>query len=428
MDASLNNSAAATVEPSANSNMYDVVISGGGLTGCLAALSLCECKKSNGDALKIAIVENHSHATTANTLQSNFDDRVLALSHSTVAYLKKLELWNFGQGSTPIETIHISDQGHYGKARVYAKEHQVSALGHVIEMSVLGAGLIKALTKKSNVTWFNPDSISHINWEANQVDITLDSGDQLSAQLLLGCDGANSACRRFANIASQSTPYAQSALITNITPEFPHENIAYERFTDSGPIAVLPLSSIEGKPRCSVVWTLTPEMEQAMKTQSEKTLKPLLEQSFGHWLGKIKHMGKCDIYQLNLVQAEQQVHHRMVLLGNASHTIHPIAGQGFNLGVRDVEQLTASIKQLLGEAKLVTTETNDADLGSLGYLMAYAEARQRDHRTIITLTDSLVTLFSNKHFPLVMSRNIGLKALNYITPFKDAFVKKTMGY
>ena len=414
-------------------SMFDVVISGGGLIGCLTALSLSECKKSTGEKLNIAIVEANAHANQTKVEQTapiknaalSFDDRVLALSHSTVAYLKKLGLNDFEQASSAIETIHISDQGYYGKARVYAHQHQVSALGQVIKMSILGESFIKALSAKTNVTWFSPDTIDKLDWETTQVNITLASGIELTSKLLLGCDGANSVCRRLANIGSAETSYQQSALITNITPEFAHQNVAYERFTPSGPIAVLPLSNVQGEPRCSVVWTLTPEMAKTMQNQSDELLKTSLENSFGQWLGKIKHMGKCDIYPLKLVQAEQQVYHRMVLLGNASHTIHPIAGQGFNLGVRDVEQLSQSLQQVLLNA---TGKQKTHDIGSLANLMHYAQIRGDDHRDIITLTDSLVTLFSNKHMPLVISRNVGLKVLNYVKPLKDILVKKTMGY
>ena len=392
---------------------FDIVISGGGLSGCLMALSLCDLANAEEELLTIAIIE--SNEITQGKSKS-FDDRVLALSHGTAAYFEQLNVWqHLVDDAQPIEKIHISDRGHYGKARLDAKKHRVSALGYVVEMALIGQALLKTLTTKSNITWFSPDSIGNINWQQSQVDIELSSGKLLTSKLLLGCDGVNSPCRNFSNIDSNHTSYGQSALITNVATDIAHKNIAYERFTETGPIAMLPLSNN----RCSLVWTLTPELATQMMLLSNDDFKVALEQAFGSWLGAITKVGKRDVYPLNLVQAKTQVYHRMALVGNASHTIHPIAGQGFNLGVRDVQQLAELISEAI---------TNEQDIGNFTLLNQYQQQRQSDQKQVITLTDSLVTLFSNQLPPLVMGRNIGLKVLNYISPLKKALVNKTMGY
>lgn len=405
-----------------NTDTFDVVISGGGLSGCLMALSLADLTHADGTPLSIAIIEA-SPILKSHTL--TFDDRVLALSHGSAEYLEKVGAWqtlkNDAQG---IEIIHISDREHYGKARIYAKTYGVDALGYVVEMALIGKSLLTALTNKNsihkNISWFSPDNISTINWQHECVNITLSSGQSLSANLLLGCDGGNSICRKLANIKMSEACYGQSALITNVATVNAHKNIAYERFTHTGPIAMLPLSSIkEDQSRCSVVWTLTPELADEMSLLSDEEFKIALEKNFGSWLGGITDVGKRDIYPLKLVQAEEQVYHRMVLIGNASHTIHPIAGQGFNLGLRDVQQLTKVIKKALNAQQ---------DIGLFSLLSDYAQQRIKDHQQVISLTDSLVTLFSNQLTPLVVGRNIGLKALNYLSPIKSALVKKTMGY
>jgi 2-octaprenyl-6-methoxyphenol hydroxylase len=167
------------------------------------------------------------------------------------------------------------------------------------------------------------------------------------------------------------------------------------------------------------VWTLPPEQANKMATLSEKQFKEELENAFGSWLGAITHVGKRYIYPLKLLMANEQVFHRMALIGNASHTIHPIAGQGFNLGVRDVKQMAELIKQSL---------KNNQDVGQFSVLSDYASQRKYDHQHVIGLTDSLVTLFSNTLPPLVAGRNVGLKVMNYLSPLKNTLVRKTMGY
>lgn len=405
-----------------SANHFDVVIAGGGLSGALMALSLSTLVTGQQMPLKIAIVEANPILTDPSR---SFDDRVLALSHGSAAYLTDVGAWQYlYQHAEPINNIHISDRGHYGKARLYAKQQQVDALGYVAEMSVIGAALLKALATKNNITWFAPERIENVQWQSEQVNVELSSGAQLTAALLLGCDGVQSPCRKFANIASTSRDYQQSALIANVATAHHHNNIAYERFTETGPIAMLPLSPApnsnkQSAGRCSLVWTLTPELAEKMLNLSDDEFAEQLAQSFGHWLGKITHVGKRVIYPLKLVQASEQLYHRMALIGNASHTIHPIAGQGFNLGLRDVSDMTQVIKSALAQQQ---------DIGAFANLMQYAQARQQDQQQVISLTDSLVTLFSNQLPPLVAGRNIGLKVLNYVPILKNALVKKTMGY
>ena len=411
---------------------FDIVISGGGLSGTLMALSLSDSIKADGQHLTIAIVEANPILTDASL---TFDDRVLALSHGTASYLESLGVWqSLKNVAEPIKNIHISDRGFYGKARLYAKHHQVNALGFVVEMSLLGQALLARLKEKNNknanVTWFAPDKIIDITWQQSHVELTLASSDNLSAKLLLACDGAHSICRKLANITVQESDYNQSALIANVSTAINHNNLAFERFTETGPIAMLPLSaqsiirntsdtSKNNDSRCSLVWTLPPEQAQDMSELSESQFKIELERAFGSWLGAITHVGKRAIYPLKLFTANEQVFHRMALIGNASHTIHPIAGQGFNLGVRDVSQMAMLINAAL---------KNDTDIASFAALSEYAMQRKQDHQHVIGLTDSLVTLFSNQLPPLVAGRNIGLKVMNYFTPLKNAIVRKTMGY
>ena len=409
-----------------HNNFFDVIISGGGLSGCLMALSLAGLTKANGSLLSIAIVEaNQVEAADQNSLTPPlFDGRVLALSHGSAAYLQQLGVWqHLSANACAIEKIDISDRGHYGKARLEAKDHKVSALGYVIEMALIGKGLQKELADKSNVHWCCPDRISDINWQPkkdiNQVSITLNSGACLQSHLLLACDGANSPCRQLAGINVSHSDYQQVALIANVATGKSHRNKAFERFTEFGPLAMLPLTDLNGASRCSLVWTMSPEQSEQVMALSDDDFKQQLELAFGCWLGAITQVGKRAIYPLVLLQAQQQTYHRMALIGNAAHTIHPIAGQGFNLGLRDVQLMAELIEKSLH---------NDHDIGRFSLLNQYAQLRQQDQTQVITLTDSLVTLFANDLPPLVAGRNIGLKVMNYFTPLKNTLVNKLMGY
>ncbi len=407
---------------------FDIVISGGGLSGCLTALSLAALKHHDGSPLSLAIIES-THIKQS--IKQTFDERVLALAHGSASYLQQLGAWSdIKNQACAIKNIHISDRGHYGKARLSAQDYNVNALGYVVAMSVIGESLVNRIANRQNITWFTPDAINHIEFKAQQVDITLNSQQQLTAKLLLGCDGGNSVCRKMANIGVKHDDYQQSAIIANVACEHDHFGKAFERFTEHGPIAMLPMTNFSFKDqndnankssqgRCSLVWTLPPEQAKTMAKLNDKAFAHQLEQNFGTWLGKISYVGKRDVYPLVLTQAKQQTHHRMALIGNASHTIHPIAGQGFNLGLRDVKQIAMLIEQAL--------ETKQ-DLGSIALLTQYSELRAKDLQQVITLTDSLVTLFSNQLPPLVIGRNIGLKVLNYLKPLKSALVQKTMGY
>jgi 2-octaprenyl-6-methoxyphenol hydroxylase len=447
------------------SQIFDVIISGGGLSGSLMALSLANQRKADGSLLSIAIIEAVKDPNNASTkeqvkaqdnkqseslkkdtlVSSLFDQRVLALSHGSSQYLEKLGVWaDLSSHACAIKDIDISDRGHYGKARLRAKDHGVEALGYVIEMALIGKSLQSALKSHKNIAWYFGNTITEIAWhktneqgartqdaqtkgvhasdtssDTSLVTVTLSNALMLQTSLLLGCDGVNSPCRTLANITTKESDYEQVALIANVSTNNPHYHKAFERFTEEGPIAMLPLKSVKAEHRCSLVWTLSKSSYKKVEALDEASFKKALENAFGRWLGGITHVGKKDSYPLVLLQAEQQTYHRMALIGNASHTIHPIAGQGFNLGLRDVKEMADLITNALAAKK---------DIGSFSLLNNYAKSRKTDHQDVIGLTDSLVTLFSNNLPPLIVGRSIGLKVLNYLTPLKDRLVNKTMGY
>ncbi|WP_245961486.1 2-octaprenyl-6-methoxyphenyl hydroxylase [Thalassotalea euphylliae] len=400
----------------------DISIVGGGLSGLLMAVSLLK-QPNIPQHSKLAIIE----AAKLEPSQINpFDDRVLALSHGSVEYLRSLGVWTLmADDANPIETIHISDRGNYGKARIKATDHQVEALGYVIPLASIANGLLAALKTADEhnkpIQWYTDSQIEQLTIKAEHSNIKLAAGAQaepidIEAKLVIACDGGQSLCRKVAKIGTSQQDYGQWAVIANVCPELPHNNRAFERFTEHGPIAMLPMTNQQ----CSLVWTLPPEQAQQISELDDKAFCLALEQAFGRWLGSIQSTSKRSIFPLSLVQAEQQSYHRMALVGNASHTIHPIAGQGFNLGLRDVKVLADLVQQQIA--------SGEADLGNAKLLNQYQVMRESDQQAIIKLTDSMVTLFSNDLPPLLAGRNIGLKVMNYLSPLQKAFVNKTMGY
>jgi 2-octaprenyl-6-methoxyphenol hydroxylase len=477
-----------------NNQHFDVIISGGGLSGSLMALSLSKLTKPDGQRLTMAIIESQAiTATPASNKNNLFDARVLALSHGSAQYLKKLGVWSLIKNYVcPITDIDISDQGHYGKTRLSAHTHKLDALGYVIEMAHLGKAQLTLLNEHlnkqesatgnvgndatdnndsssdanihisnnnsknstdtvkhnnninlndtQNVYWFSGDSINTINWHAKseedfkstnlaKVTVSLTSGQEISASLLLGCDGVQSPVRQLANIAVESVDYEQVALIANVATSKPHSNKAFERFTKNGPLAMLPLMPLLTKlgavqeltsaSRCSLVWTMTKEQAESLQRLNDKQFAQALEVAFGSYLGAITQVGRRETFPLRLLQAKQQTTHRLALIGNASHTIHPIAGQGFNLSLRDVQVMAENISAALAKGQ---------DIGGFACLQAYQVNRQQDQHDIIKLTDSLVTLFANDLPPLVAGRNIALHMLNGLPSLKKVLMKKAMGY
>lgn len=396
-------------------NCFDVVIAGGGLAGASAAIALAKMTKPDGDKLSIAIVEANPVAHNHRANSASFDARVLALAYGSALYLKELGVWDkLSQHTTAIKQIHVSDLSHYGKARLYANDYNISALGYVVEMQRIGDALLDKLTQFNNITWFAPNGVKAIERQPQHTVLKLTDNTELTAALVLACDGANSVIRELNHIERHHSDYQQSAIIANVLTEKPHQGKAFERFTDTGPLAMLPLS--DG--RCSLVWTLTPEQADEIATRSDFDFCHALTERFGHWLGRITKVGKRFSYPLTLSVAQHQIGHRMALVGNSSHTIHPIAGQGFNLGIRDVKVLSSLVEQAI---------INNTDIGSVSVLQAYEAKRQVDQSQVIQFTDSLVHLFSNNYFPLAQGRGMALKVLNYLPLLKSQLANKTMG-
>lgn len=388
---------------------FDVLIVGGGLVGASLACAL------RGSGLRVAIIEAHALNTDS---QPSFDDRTVALSYGSRRILDSIGLWrNMASRVEPINTIHISDRGHFGVTRLHHDEEGVEALGYVAENRVLGEVLYASLKTLPDVEVFCPAEVAALQTDNAHVDVDVRQGGQcirLRTRLLVAADGVSSTVRRMLRIEASRQDYEQSAVITNVHTEYAHANVAFERFTDTGPLAFLPMTRSESRQRCSVVWTVPPAQAQQLLQLSDAQFLHALQERFGYRLGRLKHVGARHVYPLALVETTQVVRGRIVVVGNAAHTIHPVAGQGFNLALRDI----ALLAELLASA---------SDPGEASLLEAYASARQQDAQRVYRFTDTLVKLFSNRFPPLAHARAAGLFAVDLLPPLKHALAKQSMG-
>ncbi len=390
-------------------NHFDLIIIGGGLAGASLA---CALKNS---PLKIAVIEAFELNTDS---QPSYDDRTVALSYGSRCIFDSMELWSsLAPYAEAIKTIHISDRGHFGVTRLTKEQENVPALGYVLENRNIGQQLYAVLSEAQNIRLFCPAELVSLRQDDKlaSIEISVDGKPHaLSAALLVAADGNNSQVMKMLSIGSSRKEYGQSALITNVTPGKKHNNVAYERFTDTGPLAFLPMS----QNRCSVVWTLSPEQAEALKALDKTDFLQQLQQRFGFRLGEIKKVGQRHIYPLFLQSATQMVSGRVAIIGNAAHSVHPVAGQGFNLALRDVALLSELI---------VDNYRATGDIGTQSMLQQYVSLREADIKRVYRFTDVLVKTFSNSISPIAHVRSLALLMVDVLPDIKHQLAKQSMG-
>lgn len=389
---------------------YDLLIIGGGLVGASLACAL------DGLGVRIGLVEAAPLTVSA---QSGYDDRTLALAQGTRRIFQSLGLWSqLAETATPIQCIHISERGQPGIARLDSRDEGVEALGYVAEARQVGAALLAKLPTLRGVDVLCPARLETVTVQPEAAYATLRLGDQQTVQLhtrlLVAADGAQSPVREQLGIAALRWDYGQQAVIANLTPERPHQNVAYERFSDEGPVALLPMS----ENRCAVVCAVHTADAAAVMALDDTKFIALLQQRFGDRLGRFQRVGRRQAFPLFLLKAREHARHRVAIIGNAAHTLHPIAGQGFNLGLRDVAAL----------AEVVATAWRcGADLGDLQVLTRYADWRRWDQRQTLAFTDTLNRVFANPLWPVRVARNLGLLTFDRLSPIKHQLARQAMG-
>ncbi len=384
-----------------------------------------------GSGLRAAVVEAVPYGDLR---QPSYDDRSVALAYGSKRIFTAMKVWDLlaqsqdcpapiavhvanAAGVTAIRRIHISDRGHFGFAHLDSSEVGVEALGYVVENRVLGAALAARLKATPDTTLLQPATVADVDFAGDYPRVSIEHDGvarKLSARLVVAADGGDSTVRTIAGIAAQRSAYSQTAIVTNITAERAHDGTAFERFTESGPLALLPMS----ENRCSVVWSLAPGAAEEIIRLPDTEFLDRLQHSFGERLGRFTRVGTRHAYALALTRVKEQVRPRLALIGNAAHTLHPVAGQGFNLGLRDV----ASLAQVLVDA-----QSRGDDIGDLTVLRTYADWRARDNIAVSGFTDGIVRIFSNRFGPLVFARNLGLLAVDLMPAVKRGLMRRTMG-
>ncbi len=383
---------------------YDIVIAGGGMIGTSLALALLPL------GLRVAVVEAVPRSAPA---QPSFDDRSTALSRSTQRMFEAMGLWDdIAAASTPITSIHVSDQGRFGFSHIDAEEQGVEALGYVVINRVLGGVLHHALGGELEIDVLCPARIVDIDLSPGIALATVESVDGqrhiLECDLLVAADGANSVVREMMGIAASRTSYGQHAIIGNLLTEKPIENVAFERFTEQGPLAMLPLT--EG--RAGFVWTVSEDDAHRVLDLDDDSFLAELQSAFGNRLGALSNIGKRAAYPLVLSKAERLTATRSVLVGNSAHGLHPVAAQGFNLGMRDVAALCDCLADYRDDPNM---------------LDRYAEWRRGDQAKLVRFTDSLVKLFGARRPPLRVLRNVGMIGFDLVPGVRSLFARHTMG-
>ncbi|PKG76609.1 2-octaprenyl-6-methoxyphenyl hydroxylase [Shewanella sp. GutCb] len=397
----------------------DIAIVGGAMAGAILALGLAQIAKQTERPLKIALIEAHR----PNEQHPGFDARSIAISHGSIFELKKLQIWpHIAALASEIKNIHISDRGNFGMTELNSDDLHLPYLGQVVELEAVGQQLFRQL-EKSDIQLYCPASLTDVEAQAEQQLLTLDSGQQIAAKLLVAADGLNSKVRHAFKQPLEQVDFQQTAIITNIRTEQPHQGWAFERFTQTGPLALLPMSKRNGEHRLSMVWALSSaEAEQLLKAPKAEFIEKL-QSTFGYRAGRFIDIGERFSYPLMLSYMPRPIYHRTVFLGNAAQTLHPIAGQGFNLGLRDVVSLLEVVKQ-----SLTHSVNSELDIGLSQVTHDYLARRNVDRESTMNNIEFLVRGFSNDHWPLVIGRNLGLRLLSWFPPLKAPVARKAMGW
>ena len=384
-------------DPAAES--VDITIVGGGMVGASLAVMLANLH------LRVVLIEATPHDAAA---QPSFDERTTALSNGSRRILETVGIWPAVAAlATPIAKIHISDRGHFGFARIDAAEQNLAALGYVVPNRALGAALWTALSASPSVKVYCPARVRAVIPGEDAVLLTVVSNGgetNLSTRLVVAADGAQSMVREAFGVTASVRDYDQTAVITAVLPQRFHDHVAYERFTSSGPLALLPLA--DG--RCTLVLTLDPAQAELALSWSDEQFLAEVQGRFGFRLGRFLQVGRRVSYPLALTRSDRTSAGRCVIVGNAAQSLHPVAGMGFNLGLRDAASL----------AELIADQPGDAASSTL--LAAYDAWRAADRRGIIAFTDGLVRMFSSPLGGIRRLRNLGLLAFDLLPPAKAA--------
>jgi 2-octaprenyl-6-methoxyphenol hydroxylase len=388
---------------------YDVAIVGGGMVGASFALALRSTR------LRVLLIEGISPDSAR---QPSFDDRTTALGNGSRQIYESLGVWqDMARDSAAIRSIHVSDAGRFGVARLEAREQGVDAFGYVVPNRIIGRVLWQALRDTPNVTLAVPAQLEHATLHEDGVELEISRDgvrERVRAAVAVAADGAGSVLRASAGIEAGIEDYQQVAIVVNAATDRPHAGEAFERFTPSGPLAVLPRGDGENGGGYAVVWAVKPEHATELMALDDAAFAARLQQAFGWRAGRWTRIGKRNTYPLSLSRAHDTVAGRVVLIGNAAQALHPVAGQGFNLGLRDAATLAEILAGLPDDAA--------------GLLGRFAAWRDEDRKGVTRFTDGLVKLFGSERPGLGVVRNFGLLLFDMSPTAKRALSRVSWGF
>lgn len=406
--------------PAPQHTHYDVLIIGAGMVGSSLACALTSSPKTLQH--KFLVVEASAINFDSAPLQPGYDSRSTVLSAGSVSCFQQLGLWEAcSAAAEAITDIHVSDQGRFGSIRLSSSEEEVSALGYVVENSALGSAINRTLLQRSQLELCAPASVLSVKPcdEGMQVLLHTPHGEiQLTAALVVLAEGGRSGLCQQLGIHHTQQVYEQTALIANVSFTKPHHNVAYERFTAKGPLALLPLPEHKGEHRAALVWTHSQTAASRILDLPEAEFLTELHRDFGDRLGAFTRVGKRMAFPLTLQLAEEQIRPALVLLGNVAHTLHPVAGQGFNLALRDTMILADNILHSL------QMQQNPGDFRRL---QDYLQAVELDQQLTVRFSDYMTRLFSSSSKPLIWARQWGMACIDMLPPLRHGLSRQAMG-
>lgn len=403
-----------TAAPSPAADRFDVAIIGGGLNGLTQAIALAR------HGISVVVIDRED---PARAVGAGFDGRVSAIALASQRMLAAIGLWQHVSESQPMWDIRVSDGDSLLFLHYDHRDLGPEPFGYMVENRVMRQAQQAAIAELSNLELVAPMTAQSIVYgqpgSGLPAELTLGNGRRIAARLVIGADGRQSAIRTAAGIPTLDWSYHQTGIVCTVQHDLPHEGVAQERFLPAGPFAILPMADdADGKHRSSLVWTEPTERAAAIMALDDAGFAAEMRQRFGSGYGACVITGPRWSYPLSFTLAQRYTAHRMALIGDAAHGIHPIAGQGLNLGLRDIAALTEA---------LVDAKRLGLDIGRIDVLDRYERWRRFDTVLLSTTMDALTRLFSNDVTPVRIARDLGLGIVNRITPLKKIFMRHAMG-
>ena len=396
---------------------FDIVVVGAGAIGSAMASLLSQINHQGQSPLKIALIESQPAPVFR---VEKVDPRVAALTEKTRSIFQQLGVWDAvkAKRASAYQAMNVWDAEGTGRITFDCRQVQQPNLGHIVENSALVSSLMEHIEQQPNIELFCPSTITDYSVGDDVLTISLNSGQTFACQLLIAADGANSAVREYFQFATKQWDYQQKAIVTTIYTEQSNQQTAWQRFMPTGPLALLPLDDIDGAHCCSIVWSQDTEEAERLMALDDKEFCQALSEASEHCLGKILKTEKRHLIPLRQSHAVDYVMPRVALLGDAAHSIHPLAGQGANLGFSDAQVLAEEIASAYGR---------QLDLGDLSVLKRYQRRRKPENLAAMAAMEGFKRLFGAQNSTLRLIRNYGLSAINGLGAIKNKLIKQAMG-